>query len=148
MLGKWLRKRERRPTDEKEIFQHHLLVILSALAQKKEEQLAYVGIGCATCDLVEDFDMYGVRLYTKEDHTPVQNEAISALHKMIEAFCKTDQECFDPAVLDRADWAAIRTQAERSLNLFGIKLTPLPKPYEEQPGVWRTDILTHKLNRL
>jgi hypothetical protein len=148
MLGKWLRRRDGRPTDEKEIFQHHLLVILSALAQTKAEQLAYAGIGCVTCDLVEDFDMYGVRLYRKEHHTPAQNEVIRELHEMIEVFCKTDQECFDPSVLDRADWAAIRTQAEKALNSFGFRLTALPKPLETQPGVWSTDILAHKLNRL
>ena len=45
MLLKRLQMHEPRPTGDKEIFQHNLLVNLSALAQTKEEQLAFVGIG-------------------------------------------------------------------------------------------------------
>jgi hypothetical protein len=148
MLGKWLRKREPRPTGDKEIFQHNLLVNLSALAQTKEEQLAFVGIGCAICDLTEDFDMYGVRLYRENEHTAEQNHGISELRSLITAFINTEQECFDQTVLDREDWSAIREKAKTVLNLFGIRLTPLPKPIEEKPGVWATDILGHQLQTL
>ncbi|MBK7554761.1 MAG: hypothetical protein IPI55_09190 [Flavobacteriales bacterium] len=148
MLGKWLRKRDPRPTDEKEVFQHNLLVALSALAQTKDEQVAYVGIGCAVCDLTEDFDTYGVRSYKEADHTAEQNQAVIELRGMISAFVNTEQECFDPKVLERADWRAIRVQAEKALNMFGIKLATLPRPVEREPGVWHTDILAHKLNPL
>jgi hypothetical protein len=148
MLLKWLQMHEPRPTGDKEIFQHNLLVNLSALAQTKEEQLAFVGIGCAICDLTEDFDMYGVRLYREDEHTGEQNHGISELRSMINAFIDTEQECFDPTVLDREDWCAIREKAKAVLNLFGVRLTSLPRPIEEKPGMWATDILGHQLQPL
>lgn len=128
--------------------QHILLVTLSALAQTKDEQLAYAGIGCAVCDLYQDFDTFGARLYTEADHTAEQNQAVIELREMISAFVSTEHECFDPEVLERADWCAIRVQAKEALNLFGIKLASLPRPVEKQPGFWNTDILAHKLTSL
>jgi hypothetical protein len=148
MLGKWLQKRDRRPIDEKESLQHSLLVTLSALAQTKDEQLAYVGIGCAVCDLYQDFDTFGARLYIEADHTYEQNQAVIELRGMISAFVNTEHECFDPEGLERTDWSAIRVQAERALNLFGFKLTALPRPIEIHPGFWNTDIQSHKLHPL
>lgn len=148
MLGKWLRKRDPRPTTDEGIFRHNLLVALSALAQSKEEQLVYVGIGCAVCDLTEDFETYGVRCYKEADHTSEQNKAIIALRAMVNAFVNKEQECFDPAVLELDEWKAIRVQAEATLNLFGVKLTALPRPVEKEPGVWQTDVLGHELTPL
>ncbi|MBL7985082.1 MAG: hypothetical protein JNM91_08795, partial [Flavobacteriales bacterium] len=130
---------------EREIFHKNLMVALSALAQTKAEQLAYVHPGCAVCDLTEDFDTYGTRCLDKVEPTPAQRIAIDELRSLIRAFVATEQECFDKAVLDRLGWASIRLQAERCLNLFGYRLGPLPRPTESEPGVWRLDILGHSL---
>ena len=92
--------------------------------------------------------MYGVRLYRELEHTVEQNDEIRELRSLITAFINTEQECFDPTVLDREDWSVIREKAKTVLTLFGIRLTSLPRPIAEKPGVWATDILGHQLQPL
>lgn len=148
-LFKWGKKPRPSPSEPtKEMYHHNLMVALSALAQSKDEQLAYVHIGCAVCDLTEDFDMYGTRCIGRVDLTPVQSAAVDELRTLISTFVATEHECFDRSVLDRPDWSLIRLHAERCLNSFGYRLTPLPRPVQKEPGLWHLDILGHDLVRL
>jgi hypothetical protein len=134
--------------DDKQVYFHNLIIVLMSLAQSKEEQLEYTQPGCAVCDLVEDFDTYGNRCYSTEDHLASQNQAMDQLRSLVTEFCKLDLPCFEADVLDHPDWVQIREVALNTLHEFGFALTPLPRPIQDRNGVWTTKLLDHPLKPL
>jgi len=108
-----------------------------SLSLPAAEQCRVTAPGCAACELLNDFD-HAYKCFSQscvDRLTPERSQLLAEIDGTTESMSDPDFVCFDPSVLDRPVWAALRDLAARAVVLFGWQ-DHVVSPYKEiAPGI-------------
>lgn len=100
------------------------------------DQLRINGQGCAACELLDDFNISSKDVLENSDIAAEQAMLLREMQSAIKSMPDKDYECFNPNVLRRESWQALRELSHEALSLFGWHDARLAPFTEVEPGVW------------